>query len=134
MAKVLKADLEKEIQELKNELKKLKNENENLRFSLEKAEMSYKLAVEQSDIFANRCEEYSKEIRKLKNERPVKKHNERNAGRHALKLTKEEIARAQMLRLQGKTYKQIAEDIGYSVGSIHKVLNEPAGSKKYIKD
>lgn len=131
MARVLKADLEKEIQELKNELQelksevqKLKNENETLKFSLEKSEMSYKLAIEQSDIFADKCEKYSKEIRKLKNELPVKKHNERNAGRHALKLTKEEIARAQMLRIQGKTYKQIAEDIGYSVGSIHKILNQ----------
>lgn len=150
MARVLKADLEKEIQELKNELKRLKDENDKLKFSNDKLEVSHKLAVEQWEYYSNKCYEhekkieklkdesfkYEKDIQKLKNELNEKKkkkvlnvHNERNAGRKP-KLTSDEIARAQMLKLQGWSYKKVAEDIGCSVGLVHKLLNEPVGNIK----
>lgn len=65
-------------------------------------------------------EKLQNEIQQLKNEH---KHNNRGAGRKP-KLSKEEVARANMLRIQGLSYKKIAEEIGCSVGLIHKLINE----------
>lgn len=64
------------------------------------------------------------EIQKLKSEQDLKQHNERGAGRKP-KFTQEEIAKAQSLKLQGLTYKKVAEEMNCSVGLVHKLLNEP---------
>ena len=125
--------------EYSKQVNKLELENSKLTFAVDEVKASYEVAMQTSDMFANRCDEHNKEIQKLKSEnrklkevqklKDERKHNERNAGRKP-KLTSEEIARAQMLRLQGWNYKKIAEDIGCSVGLIHKLINEPIGSIK----
>ena len=125
--------------EYSKQVNKLELDNSKLTFSIDEVKASCELAMQTSDMFANRCEEYSKDIQKLKSEnkklkevqklKDERKHNERNAGRKP-KLTSEEIARAQMLRLQGWNYKKIAEDIGCSVGLIHKLINESTGNIK----
>lgn len=54
--------------------------------------------------------------------------NERNAGRKR-KFTDEEIAIIDMLHLQGKSIRAIAKEMNCSVGLVHKLLNEPIGSR-----
>lgn len=54
--------------------------------------------------------------------------NERNAGRKR-KFTPEEEHSIKMMKLQGKSYRAIAKDMGCSVGLVHKLLNEPIGVK-----
>lgn len=64
--------------------------------------------------------ENSKDVQKIK--------NERNAGRKR-KFTPEEEHSIKMMKLQGKSYRSIAKDMGCSVGLVHKLLNEPIGVK-----
>lgn len=64
------------------------------------------------------------EVQQLKSEQNLKQHNERGAGRKP-RFTKEEIAKAQKLKLQGLSYKKVAEKMNCSVGLVHKLLNEP---------
>lgn len=65
--------------------------------------------------------EGEKEVHKIK--------NERNAGRKR-RFTSEEIGKIQMMKLQGKSYRAVAKEMGCSVGLVHKLLNEPMGGKK----
>lgn len=46
----------------------------------------------------------------------LKGKNERNAGRKSV-LTNDVVTRAGMLKMQGKTYRQIADDLGVSEGT-----------------
>lgn len=69
------------------------------------------------------------EVQQLKSEQNLKQHNERGAGRKP-KFTREEIAKAQRLKLQGLSYKRVAEEMNCSVGLVHKLLNEPIREKK----
>ena len=77
-----------------------------------------KIAELESRIIELECE---KEVHKIK--------NERNAGRKR-KFTSEEIGKIQMMKLQGKSYRAVAKEMGCSVGLVHKLLNEPMGGKK----
>jgi|GEM_PF-3681841 len=52
-----------------------------------------------------------------------KTHNERGAGRKA-KFTDLEKETIRMYRIQGKTFKTIAEMLNCSVGLIYKLINE----------
>ena len=52
--------------------------------------------------------------------------NERNAGRKRRFLPEEEHT-IKMMKLQGKSYRAIAKEMGCSVGLAHKLLNEPIG-------
>lgn len=64
--------------------------------------------------------EGEKEVHKIK--------NERNAGRKR-RFTSEEIGKIQMMKLQGKSYRAVAKEMGCSVGLVHKLLNEPLGDR-----
>lgn len=65
--------------------------------------------------------EGEKEVHKIK--------NERNAGRKR-RFTSEEIGKIQMMKLQGKSYRAVAKEMGCSVGLVHKLLNEPLGDRR----
>lgn len=54
--------------------------------------------------------------------------NERNAGRKR-KFTPEEEHSIKMMKLQGKSYRAIANEMNCSVGLVHKLLNEPVGER-----
>ena len=65
-----------------------------------------------------------KEIEELKSSNVVNKlKNERGAGRKEM-FTEEQKARVKMLRLQGKSYRAIAQDMNCSVATVHKIINE----------
>lgn len=78
-------------------------------------------------------EELKNEVQKLKNENKILKskrknitiavHNERGAGRKE-KLSDQDKEMIKMYRIQGKTFKEIAEMYNCSVGLIHKIINE----------
>lgn len=74
-------------------------------------------------------EELKQRIIELENRNSVHKiKNERNAGRKR-KFTREEVATIDMLHLQGKSIRAIAKEMNCSVGLVHKLLNEPIGSR-----
>lgn len=65
-----------------------------------------------------------KEIKELKSNNVVNKlKNERGAGRKEM-FNEEQKARVKMLRLQGKSYRDIAKDMNCSVATVHKIINE----------
>lgn len=68
-----------------------------------------------------------KEIEELKNNSVQKIKNERGAGRKS-KIDNNIIATVTMLKLQGKSIRKISEEIGLSVGTVHKIIN------KHIKE
>ena len=64
------------------------------------------------------------EIEELKSNNVVNKlKNERGAGRKEM-FTEEQKARVKMLRLQGKSYRAIANEMNCSVATVHKIINE----------
>lgn len=64
------------------------------------------------------------EIQKIKNEQPKKVHNERNAGRKALNISPEVFENMVNDQKAGMSYKKLSEKYVFSVGSIHKLINE----------
>ena len=64
------------------------------------------------------------ELLKQKANSVQKIKNERGAGRKT-KINNDVITRVTMLRLQGKSIRAIAREVELSVGTVHKILNEP---------
>lgn len=95
--------------------------------------MAYKkreeLLIELEQAYA-RIAELEERIIELESGNCVQKiKNERNAGRKR-KFSKEEIATIDMLHLQGKSIRAIANEMNCSVGLVHKLLNEPIGDRR----
>lgn len=99
MAYKKREELLKEIEIMENYIQFLELENANLK-----------------DMVA--ALENGKNVQKIK--------NERNAGRKR-RFTPEEEHSIKMMKLQGKSYRAIAKEMGCSVGLVHKLLNEPIG-------
>lgn len=105
--------LEAKAKKQKEQIQQLINENEKLQ------EQTKQLKAESKII-----EDLNKQIEDLKAERNVHKiKNERKAGRKQ-KFTNAEIQAIKMYRLQGKSYRAIAEIFDCSVGLVHKIINE----------
>lgn len=102
--------LEAKAKKQKEQIQKLINENEKLQ------EQTKQLKAESKII-----EDLNKQIEDLKAERNVQKiKNERGAGRKQ-KFTSAEIQAIKMYRLQGKSYRAIADMFNCSVGTVFNV-------------
>lgn len=111
-------------------IQKLKSENERLRVENEQLKEENRDLVEHNlpywDIEQRAWEkvlEENEELKRQLDESVQKIKNERGAGRKP-KFTDEEIQSIKMYRLQGKSYKAIADLFNCSVGTIHKLINE----------
>lgn len=72
---------------------------------------------------SERAKEHAEKMEKAKIDRLQPKHNERGAGRKP-KFTDAEVQSMKMYKLQGKSYRAIADLFNCSVGTIHKLINE----------
>lgn len=75
----------------------------------------------------NENKELMKQVCKLKHAKTKItkiKHNNRNAGRKT-KFSEEQKKSIKKYRMEGGTYKSIANDFNCSVGVVHKLINEP---------
>ena len=105
-----------EIKQLKAKLKEVETENNE---RVQRIKDSYHNVFDVNNLFE--LEKIKREFDELKANAP--KHNQRNAGRKS-SVSDEGKAKIKELRDQGKTIKQISEEMGYSVGTIHKLINE----------
>lgn len=105
-----------EIKELKAELKEVERENDE---RVKRIKDSYHNVFGANNIFE--LEKIKREYDKMKAN--ALKHNARGAGRKT-SVSDEDKAKVKVLRDQGKTIKQISEEMGHSVGTIHKLIHE----------
>lgn len=131
-------------EKLQQEIERLKAENQSLMESLKRANKQFDDWREQTDVdpadymqlkrkcdelvFENstlkyKCKRLENDVAYWKAKSQDKPHNERNAGRKS-KLSEEQIAAAQMMRMQGRSFREIAEHFGCSPATIHKVCSE----------
>ena len=125
--------LNKELKTTKEELRELegkhKGEVRELKSMVREA-LGVACNKELLNLYANTFHKVSKEniclkkeIEELKNGSVQKIKNERGAGRKS-KIDNNIIAAVTMLKLQGKSIRKISEEIGLSVGTVHKIINE----------
>ena len=62
-------------------------------------------------------------------EKPIR--NARGAGRKS-RISPEQICRARELREKGCKIREIAEEMGYSTGFVHKLINEHPGEEEKV--
>ena len=105
-----------QIKELKAKVKEVETEKNE---RIEKMKDSYYDIFGANTIFE--LQKIKREYDEMKANAP--KHNQRGAGRK-ISVCDEDKAKVKVLRDQGKTIKQISEEMGYSVGTIHKLIHE----------
>lgn len=71
----------------------------------------------------NELKQAKDEIKALKEQQPIKVHNERGAGRKP-RFKAAEVNKIKRMYSKGKSMREIAEIMGCSVGLIHKLINE----------
>lgn len=71
----------------------------------------------------NELKQAKEEIQALKEQQPIKVHNERGAGRKP-RFKAAEVNKIKRMYSKGKSMREIAEIMGCSVGLIHKLINE----------
>lgn len=121
----------KEIDELKRKLKTAEHFNDlnNVKeVTLRATQRGVIIEKQNKEI-----EELKNEVQKLKNENKILNskrknitiavHNERGAGRKE-RFSDQDKSMIKMYRIQGKTFKELAEMYTCSVGLIHKIINE----------
>lgn len=127
-------ELQAKNQEIMDSLWKQQEENYKLMETLEEKagvtmwehkqlkEENQKLNAELS-LLKLKCDRLEREVEYWKSQKTEKPRNERNAGRKC-KLSDEQVASVQMMRMQGMSYRKIADQLGYAVGTIHKICSE----------
>lgn len=131
-------------EKLQQEIERLKAENQSLFESLQRANKQFDDWREQTDVdpadymqlkwkcdalkFENstlkhKCERLEKDVAYWKAFNLERPHNERNAGRKS-KLSPEQIKEARTLRLQGKSYRRIADKLGCSPSTVLKYVQK----------
>ena len=104
--------------------KQLEDKMKLLEMKLKTAERAQKHAEKLAKARDEQLKELQEQIKQLQAKTNVHKiKNERGAGRKQ-KLTNAEIQAIKMYRLQGKSYRAIADMFGCSVGLVHKIINE----------
>lgn len=83
----------------------------------------YDTLESENSILRQKCKRLETDVAYWKAKSQDKPHNKRNAGRKA-KLSEEQIAAAQMMRMQGQSFRAIAERFDCSPATIHKVCSE----------
>lgn len=104
--------------------KQLEYKIERLEMALQVAERSKEHAENKAKARDEQLQELQEQVEQLKANTNIHKLiNERGAGRKP-KLTEAEIQSIKMYRLQGLSYRTIAEMFNCSVGLVHKLINE----------
>ena len=129
---------------LREEIQKLKSERDQAWQDISSLQIEKgTLQIENKQLMTKDVESYEAEIHKLikernelvlqnedlKKQKGVKIHNERGAGRKPTMTLREKQAIIAD-RTKGMTFKQLSEKHGYSVGIIHKLINESRAMKE----
>lgn len=105
------------------EYKRMNNEIEYLKIVIKGHEISNKEKEVTIKKQSNTIQKLLKDNEELKRNTIQKLKNERGAGRKS-RFKNEDIELIKNLRLEGKSYKVIALEMGCSVGLVHKLINE----------
>lgn len=143
-------DLYKQIEDLMHQVSDLREQKDNdFSLSSDKMQLEKKIIlleqkvnikdsnnkhlVKQLEIKCNTVQELINENEELKRENEelkanasedvVKKHNERNAGRKK-KVNDDVINRVISLRKEGKSFRAISKEVGFSVGTVQNILHD----------
>ena len=120
MARKTIKGLEEIIEDLEKRLNEQNKINVELHNQISQRQMIADDKFENSPMYRR----MNSEIEELKSNNVVNKlKNERGAGRKEM-FTEEQKARVKMLRLQGKSYRAIANEMNCSVATVHKIINE----------
>lgn len=104
--------------------KQLEDKIKRLEMKLKSAERAQKHAEKIAKARDEQLQEIEEQIKQLEAKTNVHKiKNERGAGRKQ-KFTNAEIQTIKLYRLQGQSYRAIADMFGCSVGLVHKIINE----------
>lgn len=104
--------------------KQLEDKIQMLEMKLKTAERAKQHAEKLAKAKDEHLQELQEQIKQLQSETNVQKiKNERRAGRKQ-KFINAEIQAIKLYRLQGKSYRAIAEMFDCSVGLVHKIINE----------
>ena len=107
-----------------NDKKQLEDKIKRLEMKLQSAERAQKHIEKLAKARDEHLQELQEQIKQLQTGANIHKiKNERGAGRKQ-KFTDAEIQAIKMYRLQGKSYRAIADMFGCSVGLVHKIINE----------
>ena len=107
-----------------NDKKQLEDKIKRLEMKLKTAERAKQHAEKLAKAKDEHLKELKEQIKQLEANTNVHKiKNERRAGRKQ-KFINAEIQAIKMYRLQGKSYRAIADMFGCSVGLVHKIINE----------
>lgn len=109
-------------QQLQQEIEKYKQYYEQYKGLYEKSEEKRKKEHENHIGLYEQIHELKSETEKLLKQ-TERKHNERGAGRKS-SMTTQTKQYIKNDRANGMTFKQLSEKYGYSVGTIHKLINE----------
>lgn len=104
--------------------KQLEDKIKRLEMALQVAERAKQHAEKLAKAKDEHLQELQEQIKQLQTGANIHKiKNERGAGRKP-KFTDAEIQAIKLYRLQGKSYRAIADMFGCSVGLVHKIINE----------
>ena len=104
--------------------KQLEDKIKRLEMALQVAEHGKQHAEKMAKSRNEQLQELKEQVEQLQTGANIHKiKNERGAGRKP-KFTDAEIQAIKLYRLQGKSYRAIADMFGCSVGLVHKIINE----------